>query len=59
MENISLVIDKATINWDIEIIEEDKPIEELGVDDWELHKQKDKLNEVIRKVNKLKKESDK
>ena len=44
---------------EIEIIEEDKPIEELGVDDWELHKQKDKLNEVIRKVNKLKKESDK
>ena len=44
---------------EVEIIEEDKPIEELGVDDWELHKQKDKLNEVIRKVNKLKKESDK
>ena len=44
---------------EVEIIEEDKPIEELGVDDWELHKQKDKLNEVIRKVNELKKESDK
>ena len=46
------------IEEEIEIIEEDKPIEKLGVDDWELHKQKDKLNEVIRKVNKLKKESD-
>ena len=54
-----LSMSKEELNYEVKIIEEDKPIEELGVDDWELHKQKDKLNEVIRKVNELKKESDK
>ena len=58
---------------EIEIIEEDKPIEELksyviGTNNWieavtdlnhEVHKQNLKINEIIKVVIKLKKESDK
>ena len=61
------------LNDEVEIIEEDKPIEKLKIaflDNYEpneidrkcwnrLNEHQDKINEIIDKVNKLKKESDK
>ena len=62
MENISLVIDKATIDWDIEIIEEGKAIEEINITYQDNHSQEEineylrcSINEIVKAVNELKK----